>query len=80
MEPKSQPKLGEEKMGLSRALLAGGFMILLVSVGIGAATGGNPWSKIVAVAGLVVIGIALIMTLVEKLTGKRFGKTEHSAS
>jgi hypothetical protein len=57
-----------------------GFMIILVGVGIGAATGGSDWAKYVALAGLGCIGISIVMTIVEKLSGKGSGKAERASS
>ncbi len=73
------PAKPAEKMGLSRGVMAAGFMIIMLGVGIGAATDGSPWAKYIALAGAVAIGVSIVLTIVEKLNGKIRNRTQQTA-
>jgi len=70
----------EEKMGIPRALLAAGFMVIMLGVGIGAATDGSPWAKYIALGGVGLIGISIVATVVEKIIGKSPGRAGQVSS
>jgi len=77
MPEKTKP---EEKMGIPRALLAAGFMVIMLGVGIGAATDGSPWAKYIALGGVGLIGISILATVVEKISGKSLGRAGQVSS
>lgn len=86
MELSSQAKVEtgpktEERLELPRVLLGGGFGIVLLAVGIGAALkeGQSPWPGYIALAGVVVIGVGIILMIVEKVTGKPIGRSNQQA-
>lgn len=69
-----------EKMGWPRALLAAGFMVIMLGVGIGAATDGSPWAKYIALAGVGTIGLAIVAAIASKIAEKVQGKPEQATS
>ncbi len=75
----AQPKT-EEKMGLPRAIMTCGFMLILVGIGVGAAAkGDSQWSGPIALAGLGLLGVSFLIFLFKKLTDKLSGASKQQA-